>query len=141
MLRQQRGFRRARAADTVTAAVVGACDGELAIGPLLDAVTAAHVAGGVCWAVGKANGLFRPQGERTMGRVKEALALHTTIGTYGKVVQRALVGYREIPRGWRPAELPDLLPLGHPTLLLGEVRRRLVRVRERALEAQQVTAA
>ena len=38
VLRQQRGFRRARQADTVVAALVGACDGELAIGPLLDAV-------------------------------------------------------------------------------------------------------
>ena len=38
VLRQQRGFRRARQADTVDAALVGACDGELAIGPLLDAV-------------------------------------------------------------------------------------------------------
>ncbi len=38
VLRQQRGFRRARQVDTVTAAVVGACDGDLAVGPLLDAV-------------------------------------------------------------------------------------------------------
>ncbi len=38
VLRQQRGFRRARTADTVTAALVGACDGDLAVGPLLDAV-------------------------------------------------------------------------------------------------------
>ncbi|HJQ06705.1 MAG TPA: methyltransferase [Nocardioides sp.] len=38
VLRQQRGFRRARQADTVVAAVVGACDGELAVGQILDAV-------------------------------------------------------------------------------------------------------
>ena len=38
VLRQQRGFRRARQADTVVAALLGACDGELAMGPLLDAV-------------------------------------------------------------------------------------------------------
>ena len=38
VLRQQRGFRRARQVDTVAAAVVGACDGELELGPLLDAV-------------------------------------------------------------------------------------------------------
>jgi hypothetical protein len=38
VLRQQRGFRRARAVDTVAAALVGACDGELPVGPLLDAV-------------------------------------------------------------------------------------------------------
>ncbi|MBM0123808.1 DUF7059 domain-containing protein [Pimelobacter simplex] len=38
VLRQQRGFRRARKVDTVTAAVAGACDGELPLGPLVDAV-------------------------------------------------------------------------------------------------------
>jgi hypothetical protein len=38
VLRQQRGFRRARAVDTVAAALAGACDGELPVGPLLDAV-------------------------------------------------------------------------------------------------------
>ena len=38
MLRQQRGFRRARRADTVIAALVGACDGELPVGQLLDAI-------------------------------------------------------------------------------------------------------
>lgn len=38
VLRQQRGFRRARQVDTVVAAVAGACDGELAVGPLVDAV-------------------------------------------------------------------------------------------------------
>lgn len=40
ILRQQRGLRRARAADTVDAALVGACDGTLPVGPLLDAVAA-----------------------------------------------------------------------------------------------------
>jgi hypothetical protein len=38
VLRQQRGFRQARTADTVVAALVGACDGELPVGALLDAV-------------------------------------------------------------------------------------------------------
>jgi hypothetical protein len=38
VLRQQRGFRRARQADTVVAALAGASDGELAVGPLLDAI-------------------------------------------------------------------------------------------------------
>jgi hypothetical protein len=110
---------------------------------VLDAATAAHVAGGICWAVGKANALFRPHGERTMGQVKEALALHATISSYGKVVQRALVGYRDpSSQGWwRPEEVPDLLALGHSQLLLGPVRRRLVRVRDRALEARDFSAA
>jgi hypothetical protein len=38
VLRQQRGLRRARRADTVEAALVGACDGELTVGQVLDAL-------------------------------------------------------------------------------------------------------
>lgn len=38
VLRQLRGFRRARPADTVEAALVGACDGELTVGQILDAL-------------------------------------------------------------------------------------------------------
>jgi hypothetical protein len=38
VLRQQRGLRRARQADTVEAALVGACDGELSVGRILDAL-------------------------------------------------------------------------------------------------------
>jgi hypothetical protein len=40
VLRQQRGFRRARTADTVEAALVGACDGDLSVGQLLGALGA-----------------------------------------------------------------------------------------------------
>jgi hypothetical protein len=39
VLRQQRGLRRARQVDTVTAALVGACDGELTLGQILDAIS------------------------------------------------------------------------------------------------------
>lgn len=38
ILRGQRGFRRARQVDTVSAALAGACDGELALGQILDAL-------------------------------------------------------------------------------------------------------
>ena len=38
VLRQQRGFRRARTADTVEAGLVGACDGDLPVGALLEAL-------------------------------------------------------------------------------------------------------
>lgn len=38
VVRQQRGLRRALQADTVLAAVVGACDGDLTVGQILDAV-------------------------------------------------------------------------------------------------------
>jgi len=38
VLRQQRGLRRARTGDTVEAALVGACDGDLAVDAILDAL-------------------------------------------------------------------------------------------------------
>ncbi|MDX6358501.1 MAG: hypothetical protein QOH37_1555 [Nocardioidaceae bacterium] len=38
VLRQQTGLRRARRVDTVEAALVGACDGELSVGRILDAL-------------------------------------------------------------------------------------------------------
>lgn len=39
VLRQRRGFRRARTADTVEAAFVGACDGDLSVGQLFAALS------------------------------------------------------------------------------------------------------
>lgn len=39
VLRQQRGLRRARQVDTVEAAFFGACDGDLSVGQILDAVS------------------------------------------------------------------------------------------------------
>ena len=38
MVRQQRGLRRARQVDTVEAALVGACDGDLSVGQILGAL-------------------------------------------------------------------------------------------------------
>jgi hypothetical protein len=38
VLRQQRGMRRAHRADTVAAGLVGACDGDLTVGQILDAL-------------------------------------------------------------------------------------------------------
>lgn len=38
VLRQQRGMRRARRVDTVEAGLVGACDGDLGVGQILDAL-------------------------------------------------------------------------------------------------------
>ena len=105
---------------------------------VLNAATAAHAAGGVAWVVCKANGLLRPQGDMRVGMIKDALALSPSPATYGKVVERALQGYRARPEEgwWRPEGLPDLLAVGHPDLLVSSVRRRLVRVRDRAKEAE-----
>lgn len=38
VLRQQRGLRRARRVDTIEAGLAGACDGELTVGQILDAI-------------------------------------------------------------------------------------------------------
>lgn len=101
--------------------------------------SASNLAGGICWAVGKANGLFHPVGSLRVGRVQEALALRSPASAYGTAVAGALRGFRGLgtdPWG-RPPGVPDLLPLGRPDLLLGVTRERLVRVRERARAAAE----
>ena len=110
---------------------------------VLEGATAALVAGGIAWVVTKANGLLGAQGRITVTRLKESLALHPSPATYGKVVQRALVGYRDFDseRARRIAEMPDLLLLGRPELLVCSTRRILCRARDRALEAQRASAA
>ena len=110
---------------------------------VMHAATAAHVAAGVAWVVAKANDLIGAQRRVTVTQLKEALAFHQSPGTYGKVVQRALVGYRDFDalRSGRVYELPDLLPLGRPDLLVASTRRTLCRARDRALEAQRASAA
>ena len=105
--------------------------------------TAAHLAGGICWAVGKANGSYRPQGDLRMGRVQESLALSSAISGYGGTVRRALVGFRDLdrPRWWRPDSVLTLEPLGLPDLLASPVRERLVRLRDRAITARDAADA
>jgi hypothetical protein len=101
------------------------------------AVTAAHLAGGICWAVGKANRLYHPAGTLRMGHIQEALALHSPISGYGGTVCTALRGFRGRPmdRWERPPGVPDLLALGRTDVLLGETRQRLLRIRTRARAA------
>ncbi len=110
---------------------------------VLEGASAALVAGGIAWVVAKANGLLGAQGRITVTRLKESLALHPTPSTYGKVVQRALVGYRDFDseRTGRIAGMPELLLLGRPELLVCSTRRILCRARDRALEAQRASAA
>ena len=107
------------------------------------APTAERAAGAIAWAVAKANGLLHPEGTLRVRDLQDGLGLRGSPSTYGRVVERALVGFRDLaaPYGFRPHGQPDLLPLGHPELLLGRVRERLVRVRDQALEAQSASAA
>jgi hypothetical protein len=56
----------------------------------------------------------------------------------GRPVAAALRGFRgrQLTDRWsRPAEVPDLLPLGRTDVLVGAVREQLVRIRDRAAAA------
>jgi hypothetical protein len=101
---------------------------------VLGAGSAARVAAGLCWLVGKANGWFGPGGRVTQGRVKDALACPTTLSVAGRAYQQAVAGFwPQPPRA--SYLLPDLLLLGRPELLTAATRRRLVRSRDQALAA------
>jgi hypothetical protein len=107
--------------------------------------SAALVAGGICWAVGKANGCFAPVGPLRVSRVQDALALPGERAGQGHRVRSALWGYRSLASDGfgsrRPPDAPDLLSLGHPDLLLAATRERLVRLRDRAWQARDLATA
>ncbi len=97
----------------------------------------AVLAGGIAWAVLKANGVLRPGGEVRVQSLQDVLGLGSTPAPMGGLVRGALVGYQ--PRTQehrRPASVPDLLDLGRPELLTSATRRILVQVRDRALAAR-----
>ncbi|WP_309647436.1 hypothetical protein [Nocardioides sp.] len=101
-----------------------------------------HLAGTLCWVVGKANGVFGHQGPVRMKDVREALELGAQLGTDHAVVEAALWGLRPRHGAWfRPSGLPELLLTGRADLLVSDVRAHLVRVRDQALEAQAAHAA
>lgn len=97
---------------------------------VLGAPSVAQLVGGICWAVGKANGLYGPRGLRTQASVQEALGLSQAISTQGRRVELALRGLApSAPRPYLWPTLPDLLPLGRADLLTSSTRRQLVQVR------------
>lgn len=97
----------------------------------------AHLAAGVCWAVGKANGLDAPVGARRVGTIQDTLALTGTPSSRGNEVAAALRGFRghRLQRWDRPAGVPDLLALGRVELLVSATRAQLVRLRDAAAAA------
>ncbi|KQW47100.1 hypothetical protein ASC77_18145 [Nocardioides sp. Root1257] len=100
------------------------------------AATAAHLAAGICWAVGKANGAFHPVGTRRVGTIQDAFALRSPASSYGNVVAATLRGFLPRADRWaRPVGVPELEPLGRADLLTGATRERLVRLRDRARAA------
>lgn len=101
---------------------------------------AAVVAGGICWLVGRANGLFADGGRVRQRDVQRELWLKSSIAGPGKTVQTALRGLD--PAGARrPMPCPDLVPTGDPALLVSATRRELVALRDRALDARERHAA
>jgi hypothetical protein len=104
--------------------------------------SSAALAGGIAWAVGRANGLYSPGGVVRVGIIQRTLGLSSGPSTLGRPVAAALRGFRGRPLadGWgRPAELPDLLPLGRTDVLVGAVRAQLARIRDRAAAAAAAT--
>lgn len=115
---------------------------------VLDARSAEQVAGGIAWAVAKANGLLRPQGELGVKMLQESLDLGSSPSATGNRVRLALWGLRSLPGRplgeyyrYRPDGMVDLLELGQPGVLLGRTRVQLLRVRRRAWEARDAASA
>jgi hypothetical protein len=94
----------------------------------------AHVAGGVCWVVGRANDLFGKE-RVTQQEVARRVGLTSALSGSGTSFHHALKGLQP-PYGSRPWNQPDLIATGRPGFLLGATRRRLVRLRDQACEAR-----
>ena len=97
-------------------------------------VSTAALAGGLAWAVGKANGLYQPTGFVRVGTIQDAFDLPSAAASAGRPVAAALRGFRgRSADAWRaPAGLPDLLRLGRTDVLVGAIRQQLIRIRDRA---------
>jgi hypothetical protein len=106
---------------------------------VLRAGAPARIVGGLCWLVGKANGLFGVGGTITQTHVKDVIGCPTTLSIAGQALRPALAGFWPDP-GRPCSSLPDLLPLGRRSLLTSATRRRLIRFREQALAAQRAVA-
>ena len=94
------------------------------------------------WAVGKANGLFTPDGSLRQKDVAAQLGFPGQLSAAGRRVEAQIVGAPGL-LGPRPHGLgcPDLLALGTPALLTSGTRRLIVRLRDQARRARDSTAA
>ena len=102
---------------------------------VLGAKSAAQVAGGICWPVGRANDLFGKD-KVAQQTVQKQLGLKTTISSFGSTVHRALRGLQPtyVERPWSQR---DLLATGRASFLTSTTRRRLIRLREQAVAARE----
>jgi hypothetical protein len=96
----------------------------------------AHTAAGVCWMIGRANGLFDAGGPVRQKDVARELWLKGNLSAPGR---RFATAVRDVwvDQATRPYEFPDLFCLARPDLLTSTTRRQLVRWRDRALTARE----
>lgn len=107
---------------------------------LLVEASAAEVAGGICWMVGRANGRVGAGTPVTQQVLRRELWLSGS-------PSRRVTKYKNCLRGLlpppphRPSSCPDLAELGSPAYLTSTTRQRLVKLRDRALAAAEIAAA
>jgi hypothetical protein len=107
---------------------------------LLEEAAAPDVAAGLCWLLGRANGLVGARTSVTQKVLKRALWLSSSPTRRSPRIKTCLRGLVAEP-GPRPPECPDLLELGNPTYLTSPTRHRLIVLRDRALAtAEQAEA-
>ena len=112
---------------------------------ITQASSAAQIAAGIVWAVGKANGWFPASGQAicTQSALRDHFGLIPYASAYGKSVQRVLRAlWPTASRPWGRGRLttPDLDPLGRPDLLTASTRRTLIRLRDQALASERIAA-
>ncbi len=93
-------------------------------------------AGGLCWVVGNANGLFGP-GSVTQTALARELWIKSTLAGPGKTAGRTLSGVWVGGQGRQPTDCPKLMPFANPDLLTSTTRRELVEWRDAALSARE----
>ena len=101
------------------------------------AVDADRVVGGMVWVIGKANDLFNAAAGMPQTRVQKALNLRSSLVSCGPKIHQEVRGLRSdwVARPWSQREL---LSTGRPDLLTARTRRRLIRLRDQALAAQEL---
>lgn len=105
-------------------------------------VSAQQAAGGLVWAVGKANGRLSPAGPLRHKEIAGDLGLGSqSLTGFGRRVATLLAGAPGLLAS-RPSVygVPDLLALGTPLLLTSGTRRLLVRLRDQAIRAAEAAA-
>lgn len=95
-----------------------------------------ELAAGICWVVGRANGLVGAGTRVNQGTLKRVLGMTASPGKRVPRIKTALLGLWPHP-GHRPVDCPDLLELRSPAYLTAATRRRLIGLRDQALRVAE----